>query len=311
MTSDIVDVSVIIATYNSDLIKIKRTIQSVVTQQGCSFEIIVTDDGSKEFPSKEIEEVLSNSGIKYLILKNEVNVGTVKNLYSALSRAKGKYVYGVSPGDMIYDQFVLRDFYEYCENNDIDICFGNALYYTYKDEKPVLMEFSKPEKPAMYKKNRCRLAMLTSNYICGVAFFRKREVFIEKLREVMPYCRLVEDYSTTLLSLASGIDVVYYDRNIAFYEYGAGVSTNWDNPLSKIVPEDCHRILYYLTSKYSNNELLAARKLQMESDDRKEYIKYVCLHQPKIAALLLITQLIPTRKIKFTDYDTELLNSYF
>ena len=48
-------VSVIIATYNPDWIKLKRTLLSVLLQKKLSFEIVVVDDGSRENFREDIE----------------------------------------------------------------------------------------------------------------------------------------------------------------------------------------------------------------------------------------------------------------
>ena len=41
------DISVVVLTYNPDLNDLKKTLRSIMLQDGVDFEIVIADDGSK------------------------------------------------------------------------------------------------------------------------------------------------------------------------------------------------------------------------------------------------------------------------
>ena len=49
----------------------------------------------------------------YKMIKNPANIGTVNNYYQALLKVKGEYLYGISPGDMLYNKDALRNLYNF------------------------------------------------------------------------------------------------------------------------------------------------------------------------------------------------------
>ena len=79
-----IDVSVCVLTYHPNPIKLFATLESIVCQQGCSFEIIITDDGTPDFDRSVIESYFAQKDFhRYTIVANPYNQGTVKNTASA------------------------------------------------------------------------------------------------------------------------------------------------------------------------------------------------------------------------------------
>ena len=88
------EVSVIIISYNPVWEKFENTLLSVVMQKRITMEIILSDDGSAQNLFHEAECLLQRHGIKnYQFLASDKNRGTVKNVYAALKKAKGRYAY--------------------------------------------------------------------------------------------------------------------------------------------------------------------------------------------------------------------------
>ena len=105
-------ITVIVATYNPEWKKLRSTLLSIVTQKNIDFEIIITDDGSNDdYFDKAREFFIKNEISKYRFIKNQINIGTVKNFYNAIKCAGGEYVYGISPGDMFYEETTLEKLY--------------------------------------------------------------------------------------------------------------------------------------------------------------------------------------------------------
>lgn len=92
------DFSVVIATFNPDYNKLFYTINSIIRQHNCEYEIIISDDGSLDFDIDIINKYFEKVGFKkYLILANKKNEGTVKNFIKGIEKATGKYIKLLSP----------------------------------------------------------------------------------------------------------------------------------------------------------------------------------------------------------------------
>ena len=103
-------ITVITPTYKSNPKYLFEAIESVLIQTYPHIEYIITDDGSDNFPEKEIIEYLerNNRGnIRYKIIRNANNIGTVKNLNGALKRAKGDYIFYLAHDDLYYNPEII------------------------------------------------------------------------------------------------------------------------------------------------------------------------------------------------------------
>ena len=54
----VIDMSVIVVTYNSEWEKIKITLNSILRQKNISLQIIVADDGSENIFSEKIQKLM-------------------------------------------------------------------------------------------------------------------------------------------------------------------------------------------------------------------------------------------------------------
>lgn len=100
-----IQVSIIVLTYNSDWKKLCKTIKSAASQKKIDFEIVVCDDGSNaEFVEHLKEYMQTFDSVRYNLIIHKNNVGIVKNYFDGILVAKGKYIYGISPGDYFYNK---------------------------------------------------------------------------------------------------------------------------------------------------------------------------------------------------------------
>ena len=168
------DVSVCILTYRSDFLKLKRTLASVVEQKGCSFEIVIADDGSEDFPRKAIEDDLASKGFTaYKILQAPKNQGVVHNVYRAFSHARGKYIKNISPGDYLYSDHVLADMFRFMEESGYPAAFGRACYYREEGGHYHILDEMHPRNLEPYERNDFAAArrahLLCQDYPIGAA----------------------------------------------------------------------------------------------------------------------------------------------
>lgn len=89
-------------------------IDSVFEQDYPQIELIISDDGSKDFPQDAVENYLKskkNEAIKSIhIHREEKNVGTVKHLNRAIAFCHGDYIVALAGDDMLFDKDVLTHY---------------------------------------------------------------------------------------------------------------------------------------------------------------------------------------------------------
>ncbi|MEY8396217.1 glycosyltransferase family 2 protein [Lachnospiraceae bacterium 45-P1] len=94
-----------------DFDNIYKTIDSILKQNYEYVEIIISDDGSTNFPETEIRNYIRDkrqSNIcNILIIHHDENIGTVKNFNCAIEQAKGKYIIPVSCNDELNENDAL------------------------------------------------------------------------------------------------------------------------------------------------------------------------------------------------------------
>lgn len=105
-------VTVVTLTYKN-FAHIYEAIDSVLAQDYPYIEYIISDDGSPNFPKKEIEDYLQKNKreniVSTIILDNPVNVGTVKHLNNALKLMSGEYYLPLAQDDVYYNNNVISD----------------------------------------------------------------------------------------------------------------------------------------------------------------------------------------------------------
>lgn len=91
--------------------RIYDTLGSVLKQDYPLIELIISDDGSDNFPYGEISAYLeaeTGDNISYRILVSERNQGTVRNINKAYREATGKYIVNLSADDVFCGPDVIR-----------------------------------------------------------------------------------------------------------------------------------------------------------------------------------------------------------
>lgn len=303
------EVSVLLLTYKPHREELFFSLNQIVKQKNVDMEIIISDDGSECNYFKEIADFFEQRKIyNYKLIENQKNEGTVKNYIKALENATGKYVMSTSPGDMLFDEYVLHDFFSYAEKQKCSICFGNAIYYNRKDEKINLVkQVCSPKFPDVYKKETdifdLKLNFFFEGYINGAAMFNDRIVALHHAREVVKYSKYVEDTTTNAWALMEGIKILYFDRDMVWYEYGTGISTQEKNHTwTKIVKQDVIKTICKLQKEYKSDAVLKAvkKQLMIENSILRKII-LVVLH-PKLSLKIMKNR---KREIRYSEVSEE------
>lgn len=250
-----IEFSIIVATYNQSYNKLFQTLISILNQENTNFEIIIADDGTKEFNSNLIIEWMKNKKFnKYKIIHNEENVGTVKNIYKALVHANGKYIKLISPGDFLYDNNVLHDTFLYMEENNFDIIFGKAVYYNVeKNGKVNYINRRNPLNIKPYlKKNMKKIKksyLLYQDYILGAAFICEKNLLLAYIKKMVDLVKYAEDCAVILM-IADNIEINYWNNYLIWYECNTGISTSGNSTWTERIIEDNKKCFKLIINKY-------------------------------------------------------------
>lgn len=297
MGNKTIDFSVVICCYNPDFEKLKKTIISIVNQKGVSFEIIITDDGSKENYLPKLKSWVDENNItntKFNFLKE--NVGTVKNLISGMRQAVGKYIKVISPGDYLFDENSLQRYKHEFETENADVIFARGAYY---NEEGKIFNFTNPylrssAKSKNLKRNVCyfRDSLLGATMAC-------RKEMIKYFHEIDGVVKYLEDYPFSYLTLMNGENVRIINDCLVWYEYGIGISTSSDS--SPRLKKDYESFYNFLKEKYScNTEISKSLKcFKLLNDyDGKNTIFKMALLKPSYLFIRMGQKLFGNYKVK-------------
>ncbi len=272
-------VSVIIATYNSDLKKIKTTLKSVINQKKIKLQIIVCDDGSEDNHFTEIEAYFKKNNFNnYELVANKENRGTVINALSGCERAEGDYIKSLAPGDGLIHSYVLYEWIYNMENENKKWSFSDVMYYNIdnNDKINILKINSYPQDVIPYIKHNDLKArwnyVVLKDIAVGVAMIAQKEVYINYLNKIAGKVVYAEDNVWRLMSF-DGVVASYFSKPAVFYEYGFGVSTSGDSEWGKRLTKDW-LVANHEMIKYSGNDLLKNRMikaLKLEENDHYRF----------------------------------------
>lgn len=218
-------ISVIVVCYNSEYDKLIKTINSIINQKNVNYEIIIADDGSRVQYKEELLKYFHSvkfDKVKYCF--SEKNVGTVKNILSALYLSSGKYVKTISPGDYLYDEHALENYLEVFTEKDADVVFGRAQYFSPSGE---LLKGAAPANNLVYRNHGIKKSILLyGDFILGASIASKTDVEIYYLEKVKDKIKYLEDIPLTVFGLLDGIKIKATNKKLIWYEHGEGISTD-------------------------------------------------------------------------------------
>jgi glycosyltransferase involved in cell wall biosynthesis len=260
------------------LLKLEKTIYSIERQKGVSFEIIISDDGSDDFKKDELINWITSknyTNIRFNFLSK--NVGTVKNIISALKISKGLFAKTISPGDFLFDDFSLSVYLSYFHRKNADILFSKARYFT--PDGRIL--FSKSPSSAFsfkkffMKKNVC----FFGETIPGSAVAAKRDVELHYLSIIEDKIKYVEDRALMVLGLLDNLNIIGIPEYLVWYEFGTGIS---NGKHSAIMTKDRDALFALLQVLYPDKKYQKISHLyfKTKSNNKLSYYFTYCLNYP-------------------------------
>jgi len=260
-------ISVVLTTYNQPLNKIFQTLNSIVSQDFDSFEIVVADDASQENPREAIERYFAEAGFSdFQIVVHEKNLGTVRNNAEGAALARGKYVKAIGAGDLLFAPDTLRKIYEFCLAREVDLAFGRVMAFTDSDDEPCAYSFDAPTKPEMYSGVQDHEAivaqqLIRSDWVPGGGLFYRRDYLLDYLFELADayQVRYCEDLVSVLVAFTD--DILYFDEYILWYEWGFGVSNDGSKASKRKAYSDHTNFFNELKRRYPNSKTIKRANL--------------------------------------------------
>ena len=226
------DVTVLLLVYNGDLVKIRKTLDSVLAQREVRMQLVVADDGSKDNHLEEWHAMLREAGFAdYTLVMNEANGGTVRNICSGLEAAEGRYTKLISPGDLLADPLVMRDWVRLMDREKAEWSFSDAVYYQAESgQDRTVRAPAQPQDLSPYRRRDAwgmRWAYLAWHDLAlGAAVLSTTAVIRRACARIRDAgVRYAEDNMWRLL-MFEGITPVYFPRAAVRYECAVGISAS-------------------------------------------------------------------------------------
>lgn len=263
--------SVILVQYEPDWSKLERTLLSLLAQDDQNFELIVADDGSKVNHFAKTKSLLAHHGKTASFVLLPENKGTVWNIWNAVSHCSGKWIYGISPGDYLYDKGVIRWLKSVCAKDHPHAGFGKAAYYA-ETPSPHCLPGQTPCDRNCYRQDHYKFStvkrhlILYDDGISGACAFYKRDVFLAALSKMKGRVLYAEDFALRMLA-AQNIQLYCYDRVICWYESSSGVSLSKDK-----MRKDWQEMLLLLRELYPKDWIIKLAILYFFNEKRKSRV---------------------------------------
>jgi glycosyltransferase involved in cell wall biosynthesis len=160
-------ISIITVTYNAKEV-LEPTIQSVLAQTFTDFEYLIIDGGSTDGTL----EIIRKHEKKLAYWISEPDKGLYDAMNKGLQKAKGRYVWFMNAGDLIYEPCTLSHVFEHCEP-DADVYYGDALFFSPTGETVGLRSLVTPHQlPEQLTWHSLRLGMV----VCHQSLIVRRSI---------------------------------------------------------------------------------------------------------------------------------------
>lgn len=119
-------ISVIIPAYNHEKY-VQGTIQSIINQTYQNIELIIIDDGSKDYTWQKIQEMkqVCENRFSRVVFKTQENQGTCKTFNKLITLSQGEYLYLIASDDIAKADAIEKEYNFLSKNHDYALCVGD------------------------------------------------------------------------------------------------------------------------------------------------------------------------------------------
>lgn len=280
------DVTLLVASYNPTWGALERTLCSILNQKDVSYQIVVSDDGSKEDFFEECRNLFNEYRFEdFKLLHLDVNKGTCYNIYNGLLESDGIYVKTIGPGDCLFDEFTLLKWFSYAEEKSSDVCFGDAVFFTLDSmgQEQIISKRRYPQNVQLYCKDTYCVKEGIYNYVLlgdvawGANLITRKNIMIQYMERIIGKIKYAEDMIYRMM-VAEGAKITYFPENVVWYEYGSGISTSSESKWNKIISNERTISNNFIANDNIFKGLTKKRfscAIHCMSDKKKNWIKYL------------------------------------
>lgn len=264
--------SVIVCNYNSTKNNIEFTLDSIISQRNIDFEIVFSDDGSKDNPKLYVEHYFEiHKFDDYKIRIGEKNNGTISALYDALLLTEGEFIKPIGVGDALAYDNVLFDMYRFMKERESRIAFSMLSPFRRIDGKvSCVNNTSVPCDIKCWIKDEYNKAkehvIVFNDQISGSTMFYEKKYAIY-LMEMMKKCATYMEDLCQYIAILDGERIVFFNKKCILYEVSEGISTNHSTENLMRMKKDKDGFLNFIFDKYTNDPLIIRRK-RIENIDK-------------------------------------------
>lgn len=220
---------------------LKTAVNSVLEQDYENIELIISDDGSPNFPAKKIEGYIEQNkreNIRSVMVRCEPqNVGTVRHINHVKNCCKGQYLIFLAGDDALYNAQVLTNYYEGFQKAPAgcSIEMAQTAMFDEKLEKLLGYYMSKPVQDAVVETAvstdalKKVLAMYGPCLPTTSTCFKKE--FFERFGDCNEEYKLVEDFPMHC-RLANEGWTIHYVNHVTIKHRDGGISHGQSDTLS-------------------------------------------------------------------------------
>ena len=218
-------VSIIILSYNR-LQYFKEALDSVLNQTYNPIELVIADDCSIDFDvclhsrlGMSLEDYINayrNRGMSVTIIKNEENVGTVKNIKNAVDSSKGEYIFAFGSDDVLYADNSIEECIALMDKHHYDMLVVQLRRFSGNLENMLYDVIDKTTFELIGENDRISLSKRNMH---GEAFFNvmHTKALYKDLNFYSTPLYLVEDVYRNHLILKSHANIGYNDNPVLKY----------------------------------------------------------------------------------------------
>lgn len=275
-------ISVVLMTYNQEFSSVLLSIESVLRQEDCEFELVIADDGSKEDQTPAIKSYLSQRGFSsFSFVRSAQNRGIVSNLLAGIRAASSPIIKPLSPGDLLYRPDTLNSIEAFCNDTGAEIGFGKLTGYSSEGSRTRVFPYDAPTNAEVYNdmtvscKSLAKGQLINTDWIPGCSLFYRRDLITRYLLKLKEEYGVIysEDLTCPLITLDE-VRIRYLDRPVLWYEVGTGISTAGGKASRTRLYRDHHAFFAKLLEQNPNSSLYrsAMRAFRLR--------EYIALHTP-------------------------------
>ncbi len=219
LNSDTVSISVIIPVYNTPSAVLSECLDSILTQNFESYEVICVDDCSQKTDTFTIldsyKKVYDN--LRVIYLKNNMGAAYARN--TGLSQAVGKYVIFLDADDLFSGK-LLRTVYSKAQNEAADIClFEHSILEAINGEKNI-SSIATIDIDKVGRDNEMFISSITAsgwNRLCRKEYLEENKIKFQNLKsDNDTYFSLMTLLCAQKISVVNDPTLFFYRNNTDF-----------------------------------------------------------------------------------------------